>query len=56
MSESKPHRGVYECESTRKEKHTRRKQSPQEITVYTASSCEQMDEKKRTEIEREENF
>jgi hypothetical protein len=44
-SEKGTHRGVYECEFSRKEKFTGEQQSMQENTVCAASNCKRMSEK-----------
>jgi hypothetical protein len=47
-SERRMHRGVYERESPRKEKHTRDKQSAQENAECAASGCEQIEREKES--------
>ena len=53
VSERGTHRGVYDCDSSRKKKSTREKPSVQENAKCVASSCEQMSEKEREQRMRE---
>ena len=48
------HRGVQECGSLRKEKHTVEKQSEQKNAEYVQPQAASKRERKRTESEREE--
>ena len=47
-SERGMHRGVYECESSRKEKGTGEKQRAQENAECAASGCEQIEREKES--------
>jgi hypothetical protein len=52
-SERGTHRGVCECESSRKEKHIGEKQRAQVNSECAASSCKQMSEREREQRMRE---